>query len=40
MYDERDIRRTGQAFAELRLDLDDVVDVHGPVTAVTRAATA
>ncbi|MEU9471238.1 endonuclease VII domain-containing protein [Streptomyces avermitilis] len=30
MYDERDIRRTGQAFAELRLDLDDVVDVQLP----------
>ncbi|MGW0761081.1 hypothetical protein ACWD1Y_32170 [Streptomyces sp. NPDC002814] len=30
MYDERDIRRVGQAFAELRLDLDDVVDVRLP----------
>ncbi|MFC9249622.1 endonuclease VII domain-containing protein [Streptomyces sp. NPDC057136] len=30
MYDERDIRRTGQALAELRLDLDDVVDVQLP----------
>ncbi|MER5618688.1 endonuclease domain-containing protein [Streptomyces sp. NPDC002215] len=30
MYDERDIRRTGQAFAELLLDLDDVVDVQLP----------
>ncbi|MFD9339934.1 zeta toxin family protein [Streptomyces sp. NPDC060028] len=29
-YDERDIRRTGQAFAEMRLDLDDVVDVQLP----------
>ncbi|GAA2330527.1 hypothetical protein Scani_33780 [Streptomyces caniferus] len=30
MYDERDIRRTGQALAELRLDLDDVVDIQLP----------
>src|SRR3954453_20300409 len=30
MYDERDIRRMGQALAELRLDLDDVVDVQLP----------
>ncbi|MET7458218.1 hypothetical protein ABZT03_41595 [Streptomyces sp. NPDC005574] len=29
-YDERDIRCTGQAFAELRLDLDDLVDVQLP----------
>ncbi|MGC5041102.1 endonuclease domain-containing protein [Streptomyces sp. DT73] len=29
-YDERDIRRTGQALAELRLDLDDIVDVQLP----------
>ncbi|WUW19292.1 endonuclease VII domain-containing protein [Streptomyces sp. NBC_01463] len=30
MYDERDIRRAGQALAEMRLDLDDVVDVQLP----------
>ncbi|MFI9588326.1 hypothetical protein ACIHCQ_42590 [Streptomyces sp. NPDC052236] len=29
-YDEREIRRAGRSFAELRLDLDDVVDVELP----------
>ncbi|MGI5485007.1 endonuclease VII [Streptomyces lavendofoliae] len=29
-YDERDIRRAAQAFADLRLDLDDVVEVQLP----------
>ncbi|MFE6892007.1 endonuclease domain-containing protein [Streptomyces sp. NPDC057694] len=30
MYDDRDIRRVGQTFAELRVDLVDIVDVQLP----------
>ncbi|MGW3498316.1 hypothetical protein [Streptomyces sp. NPDC001020] len=30
-YDERDIRAAGRTFAEMDVDLDDVVDVHLPV---------
>ncbi|MGX1676483.1 hypothetical protein [Streptomyces sp. NPDC055400] len=37
MYDERDIRRDRQGFAELRLHLDDVVDVHLPARGSWKA---